>query len=687
MPHNYPMRFLALILISFLCSPLWALEQVKLQLNWKHQFQFAGYYAAIEKGYFREAGYEVTLVEVGESHDPIGVVLKGEALFGVGASELALYRARGEPVVALAAILQHSPLVLIANSKVANNVHALSGRRIMLMPHETELYAYLKREGITRYRAEQHSFDPADLISGKVDAISAYSTDEPYLLDKAAFRHAIFTPRSVGIDFYGDTLFTTEQTIKANPKGVRAFRDAAIKGWEYAMSHQEEMVDLILANYSKRHDKDHLMFEAIEMQRLMQPSLVEIGHMSEGRWQQIALNYAELGMLPSDAKITGLIYQEKVQKLPLWVLLLMAIGVLVIIIAGLVAFYFGRLNRRLAGEIVARQEIEQVARRSEERYRMLAEQSSDVIWTLDLTTNFFTYVSPSVERLRGYTVEEVMTQDMTFSLTPESREKVKSVLQASLERLAKGDQSARYATTEIEQPHKNGGVVSTEVVTTLLLDDAGQPYAVHGITRDISERKATQLRLHEINEQLRFKLEEIEKLQVALQEQAIRDALTGCFNRRYFDETLERELSRARREGYPLALLMLDLDHFKQINDTYGHQAGDEALKMLVETLKPDIRQEDVFCRYGGEEFVVLIPRMPLAIAADRAERWRQMIADICFKFGNFDLRFTASIGVASYPEHGKVPDELTQFADLALYIAKHEGRNRVVVYEETPPD
>ena len=553
MPHNCPMRFLALILISLLCSPLWALEQVKLQLNWKHQFQFAGYYAAIEKGYFREAGYDVTLVEVGESHDPIGAVLKGEALFGVGASELALHRARGEPVVALAAILQHSPLVLIANSKIANNVHALSGRRIMLMPHETELYAYLKREGITRYRAEPHSFDPADLISGKVDAVSAYSTDEPYLLDKAAFRHAIFTPRSVGIDFYGDTLFTTEQTIKANPKGVRAFRDAAIKGWEYAMAHPEEMANLIIARYSKRHEKDHLMFEAMEMQRLMQPALVEIGHMSEGRWQQIALNYAELGMLPADTKITGLIYQDKVQKLPLWVLSLMAIGVLVIIIAGLVAFYFGRLNRRLAGEILARHEIEQVARRSEERYRMLAEQSSDVIWTLDLTTNHFTYVSPSVERLRGYTAEEVMAQDMDQSVTPASREKVKSVLLDSLERLAKGDQSARYAMTEIEQPLKNGGVVSTEVVTTLLLDETGQPYAVHGITRDISERKAAQLRLYEINEQLRFKLEEIEKLQVALQEQAVRDALTGCFNRRYFDETLERELSRARREGYPLA--------------------------------------------------------------------------------------------------------------------------------------
>ena len=90
----------------------------------------------------------------------------------------------------------------------------------------------------------------------------------------------MFTPRSSGVDFYGDTLFTTEKAIKANPKGVRAFRAAAIKGWEYAMVHPEEIADLILARYSTRHEKDHLMFEAIEMQRLMQPSLVEIGHMS-----------------------------------------------------------------------------------------------------------------------------------------------------------------------------------------------------------------------------------------------------------------------------------------------------------------------------------------------------------------------------------------------------------------------
>jgi len=678
------MRQLLMLLAVLFALPLQAQEKVVLQLNWKHQFQFAGYYAAIEKGYFREAGYEVSLVEAREGHDPIEAVLKGEATFGVGASELALQRARGAPVVALAVILQHSPLVLLANRKLADNVHALAGRRVMLMPHETELYAYLRREGITRYQAVTHSFDPADLITGKVDAISGYSTDEPYVLKQAGFAFASFTPRSSGIDFYGDTLFTTEQAIRDKSRGVRAFRDAALKGWHYAMSHPEEIADLILTRYSTRHSREHLLFEAAEMQRLMQPELVDIGHMTDGRWQQIAQHYSDLGMLPANATLKGLIYDAAPARLPGWVLPLLLGGALVIGLAIYLVVHFARLNRRLGREMATRRAMEKALRRSEERYRMLAEQSKDVIWTFDLAKRRISYVSPAVERQRGYTAEEVMAHGLEGALTPHSLTKVMGILDESLQRLAAGEQSARFATTEIEQPHKNGGTVSCEVVTSILLDEAGQPYSIHGITRDISERKAAQARLHEVNEQLRAKLDEIELLQSALREQAVRDALTGCFNRRYLDETLERELARARREGYPLALLILDLDHFKQINDTYGHQAGDEALKLLVGTLKADIRQEDVFCRYGGEEFVILMPHMPLDIARQRAEGWRQTIADICFQFGNFELRFTASMGLTAYPEHGKTPDELTQFADLALYIAKHEGRNRVVVYE--PP-
>jgi len=678
------MRLLVSLFLFLLLSPAWALEKVTVQLNWKHQFQFAGYYAAIEKGYFRDAGFEVSLRELAEGHDPIDEVLKGNADYGVAASELALSRARGKPVVALAVIVQHSPLVLLVNRRKIPSIDALTDRRIMLLPHEAELSAYLTREGVEHYTAVPHSFDLADLVSGRVDAVSGYSTDEPFLLRQQNFPYLAFTPSAAGINFYGDTLFTTEQHLRSSAHAVGAFRAAVLKGWAYAMANSGEISELIIKRYSPRHSKPHLMFEAAEMKRLMQPELVEIGQMSVTRWQQIGETYAELGMLPAEFSLDGLVYADASRRLPGWVWPVLALAVMIILGAALLAVYFGRLNRSLKKEIATRQATEEALSVSEERYRRLAEQSKDVIWTLDLASMRFSFISPAVEQTLGFSVAEVMQQSLAEALTPASHLQMRILLDEHLRRLADGDATAMSAMFEVDQPHKNGGIVSSEVVASFILDKAGLPASILGVSRDISSRRAVEDRLRTANEDLRRQLEKIEHLQAALQEQAIRDSLTGCFNRRYLDETLERELSRARREGYPLSLVILDLDHFKQINDTYGHQAGDEALKELARALEKDIRHEDVLCRYGGEEFVILMPRMPLAVAAERAEGWRQTIAAIRVHFGNFDLAFTTSAGVAAYPEHGKMPDELTQAADLALYLAKHEGRNRVTVY--SPP-
>jgi diguanylate cyclase (GGDEF)-like protein/PAS domain S-box-containing protein len=669
------------LLCWLVLAPAWALEQVVLQLNWKHQFQFAGYYAAIEQGYFRDAGFEVTLRELQERADPIQVVLDGDADFGVAASELALHRAQGKPVVALATIVQHSPLILLVNRRQVSTVDSLQGSRIMLTPHETELFAYLRREDITQFTTVPHSFDTKDLMEGRVDAMSGYTTDEPYLLRQAGFPYLIFNPNAVGIHFYGDTLFTTADRIKPSPERARAFRAAAIKGWRYALANPETVADLVLAKYSQRHERAHLLFEANELKRLMQPDLVEIGQQSASRWQQIIETYAELGMVPSTAKIDGLIFDADEHKLPTWIWYALAGGGLLILMVGAAAFYFARLNMRLNREVASRREFEIALRASEERYRQLADFSEDVIWTLDLHSKRFTYVSPSIEKVRGFTVAEASAQSMVDALTPESFARVQAIMAEHLRRIAQGDLTALSATAEIEQPHKRGGTIHAEVAGTFLLDAQGQPYALLGISRDISERRRAEHELRQANEMLRRQLDEIEKLQGALKEQTIRDSLTGCFNRRYLDETLERELSRSRREGYPLSLVIIDLDFFKQINDTYGHLAGDRALIVLAETLRADIRHEDVLCRYGGEEFVILMPRMPLDKAVERAESWRCKIADIRVAFGNFKLSFTASAGVAAYPDHGKMPDELTHAADMALYVAKNSGRNRVVEY------
>jgi len=191
------------------------------------------------------------------------------------------------------------------------------------------------------------------------------------------------------------------------------------------------------------------------------------------------------------------------------------------------------------------------------------------------------------------------------------------------------------------------------------------------------------------NEDLKSRLREIDQLQAQLREQANRDPLTGLYNRRYLDNTLERELARCKREGLPLALIMIDIDHFKRVNDAYGHQAGDEMLRQLGVILSTMARVEDVACRYGGEEFLMLLPKMPLDTALERAEKLRANFSEMTVPFGEFRLQTTLSIGVAIYPGHGKSADALVQCADRAMYLAKHQGRNRVevkAINDETRP-
>jgi diguanylate cyclase (GGDEF)-like protein len=170
------------------------------------------------------------------------------------------------------------------------------------------------------------------------------------------------------------------------------------------------------------------------------------------------------------------------------------------------------------------------------------------------------------------------------------------------------------------------------------------------------------------------------KLQEALRHQAIRDPLTGLFNRRFMLETLERELYRVQRKGSSLCVIMLDLDHFKRFNDTFGHAAGDALLSALGRLMLNHVRKEDVACRYGGEEFTVILPETSLQTAYERADELRQLVHGLHLEHLGQSLGgITISLGVAVYPQHGKNPETLLEAADKALYEAKHAGRDQVV--------
>lgn len=187
------------------------------------------------------------------------------------------------------------------------------------------------------------------------------------------------------------------------------------------------------------------------------------------------------------------------------------------------------------------------------------------------------------------------------------------------------------------------------------------------------------------NERLQAQLAENLALQAKLRDEAIRDPLTGLFNRRYLEETLERELSRAGREQSSLSLAMLDIDHFKRLNDTHGHAAGDVILRSLSTLLRDYTRTEDVVCRYGGEEFVVVFPATSLPHAMQRMEQLRAAIESLRVSYERMVLQNTISIGIAAFPVHGKTSRQLLQAADMALYEAKESGRNRVMACESAP--
>ncbi|MEP7135355.1 MAG: diguanylate cyclase [Chloroflexota bacterium] len=180
------------------------------------------------------------------------------------------------------------------------------------------------------------------------------------------------------------------------------------------------------------------------------------------------------------------------------------------------------------------------------------------------------------------------------------------------------------------------------------------------------------------NQQLTMQLERVNRLQEKLRQEAIHDSLTSLFNRRFLDETLPIELARSKRANSHLTILMLDIDHFKNINDTYGHQVGDAVLQSVGNALKTSVRVGDIVCRYGGEEFILVFPGMQAADSRTQAERLRMMIASQTITERGQLIGVTISIGGSVYPQDGNSNDDLISRADLALYRAKQNGRNRV---------
>jgi class 3 adenylate cyclase/ABC-type nitrate/sulfonate/bicarbonate transport system substrate-binding protein len=278
-----------------------ALEKVSLQLKWLHQFQFAGYYVALDKGYYRDAGLDVEIRPGGPGIDAMTDVGAGKADFGVCTTGVLLPQPGQAKTIVLGVIFQHSAANILVPSRARiNAVPELTGHRLMDASGSDDLAAMLKQQGVD-YAAlprVEHTGNPLDLVAGKADAMVSYVTNEPFVFEQNGIPYRSFTPRTFGFDFYGDNLCTTEALLRRKPEMVQAFLAASLRGWEYALDNKQDTVELILRNYPVIKSREALMFEAVRTESLIQPGLIKLGSQTSERWNAIARTYQDLGMLP-----------------------------------------------------------------------------------------------------------------------------------------------------------------------------------------------------------------------------------------------------------------------------------------------------------------------------------------------------------------------------------------------------
>lgn len=620
-------------------NPQPALEEVTLQLKWRHQFQFAGYYAAIEKGYYRAAGLKVKLLEASGNVEPAKVVLEGRAQYGIATSDLVLLRSKGKPVVALAAVYQHSPLVLLSRAdKGIETVHNLAEQAIAMEPHSAELLAYLEKEGLklSRLKKMSHGFDVKALLKGEVAATSAYSTDEPFELQQVGVPYRIFVPRSGGIDFYGDTLFTTEDELEKHPTRVTRFLEATRRGWRYAMENPDEIIDLILSRYSRRHTRAHLRFEADESRKLILPEVVEIGYMNPGRWRHIAETYASFKMMPADFDMSGFIYNPDPRQNLLFLYLVTGGASLLTLVVASVGWRFYQLNRAL--------------KQSEEKLKIILDASPLGVSLTRYYDGVNTYVNSSLAKMYMGRRRDLLGQPANQYYA--DQKDLAWVIGQLRKKLS-------VTNHEMEMIRIDGSTLWCQV--NMVSTWAGGDRVILTWFNDISERRMARDKLRYL---------------------ASHDSLTGLPNRRHFEEYLDKALARARRQGTSGSLLYLDLDGFKQVNDRLGHHIGDLLLASVAERLKTTLRESDFLARLGGDEFAVIIEGLSDRQRPEDAARRILEALGACYELDGKNAMVGVSIGIVHYGPEPPNSDRLRQMADSAMYRAKESGKGCFCTFE-----
>ncbi len=752
LPTRYRYHFTFIAFLVLASHSAWALERVSLQLDWKFQFEFAGFIMAKEKGYYEQAGLDVELLEYQAGVDTVEKVLSRQNNYGIHNSSVVIHDGELQPVILLATYYQQSPLIFVTSEEIQTPKDMI-GKTIMGTTDElkySSLALMLDHFFITRSNTNfvEHSFNIDDFINNNVDAMSAFRTNQLFELDQLGVKYNIIDPADFGFFMSAVNLFTSKEEALQHPERTRKFIDASNKGWAYALENPRETIATIYNKYSQRKSVPALMHEVAVTKKMMLLDFFKIGAINTDLSVRAIKQLHHSGLLPTDQKLGTFLFDDLLtennqsvifnEKQLLFLHHKQTINMCVDpnwmpfesiqqgqhtgIAADLIRTLSSRLpipitliktaNWQLALDKVKNGhcDILSLASATPDRSTYLDFTEPYLSFPVVMATNYDKFFISDIadvknEKLgvvKGYAVAETLRRNIpSINLIEvesiddglkrvESGElygyidnivaiaaAVQKDFSGMLKISARLDEDVNLSiATRKDEPELQE--IFQQLISTLQPEDIQGAYNKWvSVKQEISFDYALLWKVLAgvfiVSFGFIYHNYQLRSLNQKLKTLSNTDKLTGLYNRVKIDEVLVRQKAEIDRYQTKAAIILLDVDLFKHVNDTFGHIVGDMVLVEFANIIKSNVRATDYVGRWGGEEFIIICPNVTQQDAQLLTNKLLEKIRHHSFHIvGNL----TASAGVASFSVSRSIKETLCD-VDEALYQAKEEGRDK----------
>ncbi|WP_321470022.1 ABC transporter substrate-binding protein [Halarcobacter sp.] len=737
------------------------LEKVSIQLDWLHQFQFAGFYIAKEKGYYKNQGFDVSIKEYNSDINVVEDVLKKKSDYGVGKSSLIIDRLENKKVVLLNAIYQTSPMVLITKKDLnITKPSELKNKKVMLTSDArsaASINSMIMSQGLELedINFQKHSFNLDDLINGKTDAMGCYLSNEPYLLEKKGIKYNVLNPSDYGFDFYGGIFFTSEDELMNHSKRVRKIYRATMRGWEYAFNNIEETAKIIYEKYNTQNKSlESLIYEGQVLKKLSKIEDGLLGKLDKNKIKEMQRLYILLGFGDKNIKIPKVedfvydslnilyslnqkkyIKQTKIKLLsdnnfpPFTMMVDNKVQGIEIDYWKLIAKRLNLKNSEI--EIVnnSKKSLEKIkknpnlikyafSKRDKTEITALTDSIAEI--KIGLASFMDTPYISDINELNGKKIA-IIKYTSYYKMIKKNYPKINFVeVKNAEEGILLLKEKKVYAIVNkipaLNYTISNKGLNDIKIIGSFdekydlkLVVNAENKMLINLLNKAIAtisekDRESISSKYYSIvyqknqdykelykilipliilllfifrsNRVMNKEIKRREEVELQLNKVANIDSLTNIYNRRKMTSIFDNEINRSKRYKRELSIIFFDIDNFKLINDNLSHSHGDKVLKSISTLIKNSIRKTDFFGRWGGEEFIIILPETDKEKAGVIANLLKEKIS----KF-DFDINrpVTCSFGITSFNETDNKDSVLTR-VDHAMYYVKKHGKNDIKV-------